>query len=196
MIQAIWDRRSVRRYLDRPVSREQIEAVLRAGTLAPSAKNRQPWQFVVVTGPSKEELLQAMERGLARERAEPLLPESARFLQGAASTAEILRQAPAVILVLCPLGLELDRPLTPEERVYEICNAQSVGAAMENMSLAATEAGLGSLWICDTYFAYPELREWLGLEGALFGALALGYADEMPPARPRKRVEDITVWRT
>mgnify|MGYP002564349117 FL=1 len=38
-----------------------------------------------------------------------------------------------------------------DERVPEICNAQSIGAAIENMTLTATELGLGSLWICDTF---------------------------------------------
>ncbi len=72
-----------------------------------------------------------------------------------------MAEAPVVILTVNPLGLPPDRPLTPEERIFELCNAQSVGAAMENMSLAAQEAGLGSLWICDTYFAYRELMDWL-----------------------------------
>ena len=67
--------------------------------------------------------------------------------------------------------------------------------AMENMSLAAAEAGLGSLWICDTYFAYPELLAWFHTEGELFAAMALGYADEEPPARPRKKLDEVTVWR-
>ena len=42
------------------------------------------------------------------------------------------------------------------------------------MALAATELGLGSLWICDTYFAYPELCEWLGSDGELLAANGRG----------------------
>ena len=167
MLSAIQNRRSIRRFLDKPVPRAAVDAVLLAGSLAPSSKNRQPWRFVVVSGSDKASLLAAMDRGLERERAAPLLPGSAGFLGGAENTRRIMAEAPVVILTVNPLGLPPDRPLTPEERIFELCNAQSVGAAMENMSLAAQEAGLGSLWICDTYFAYRELTNWLRSESVV-----------------------------
>lgn len=63
------------------------------------------------------------------------------------------------------------------------------------MNLAATELGLGSLWICDIYFAYKELNDWLDTAGQLFAALTLGYADETPSARPRKSMDNIVQWR-
>lgn len=63
------------------------------------------------------------------------------------------------------------------------------------MTLAATELGLGSLWICDTYFAHRELNDWLDAGGELLAALAVGYADENPSARPRKSFHDVVEWR-
>ncbi len=47
--QAIRTNRSVRQFTDRPVSREDIERIVNAGRLSGSAKNAQPWQFVIVT---------------------------------------------------------------------------------------------------------------------------------------------------
>ncbi len=106
-----------------------------------------------------------------------------------------MRQAPVTIFITNALGLDLSRSLTEEDRISEICNAQSAGAAIENMSLAAVNLGLGSLWICDTYFAHEELLAWLGETGGLFAAFAVGYADEAPAARPRKALEETVVWR-
>lgn len=54
MQEAIKNRRSIRKYKDTPVSREQIVEILHAGMLAPSSKNRQPWKFIVTAGPAKE----------------------------------------------------------------------------------------------------------------------------------------------
>lgn len=197
MNESILKRRSIRRYQAAPVPQEAIREVLRAGMLAPSSKNRQPWKFIVVSGRPKEEMLLAMRRGLDRERnRESVLPQSRPFLGGAEFTWEIMRQAPVCIFVINTLGASLFDPITTEERVYEICNAQSIGAAMENMTLTATALGLGSLWICDIFFAYPELTDWLHTKGSLFAALALGYADEQPPARPRKEWEEAVEWRT
>ena len=68
MIPSILNRRSIRKYKDTPVPREAIEEILYAGSLAPSSKNRQPWKFIVVSGEAKKEMLEAMGRGLAREK--------------------------------------------------------------------------------------------------------------------------------
>ena len=106
-----------------------------------------------------------------------------------------MKQAPVIIFIVNTLGLEVNRGLTPDERIFELCNAQSIGAAIENMTLAATDLGLGSLWICDTCFAYQELNGWLNAGGELIAALALGYADEAPAVRPRKSLEEAAEWR-
>lgn len=193
MLDAIAARRSIRKFKTTPVAHEIIEEILRAGSLAPSSKNRQPWKFIVTTGQAKEEVLAVMERGLEREAQQQLLPESAVYIGGAHNTLNIMRQAPAVIFVVNTRGLDLLTPQNAENRVFEICNAQSIGAAVENMSLAAVEAGLGSLWICDTYFAQQELCTWLG--GELAAAFALGYADEEPAPRPRKSWSETVEWR-
>lgn len=203
MIQAITDRRSIRKYEDKPVPRCMVEEIIKAGILAPSAKNRQPWKFVVVAEGAKEGMLAALAAGLERERREPFLAESACHLDGAEYSFSIMKHAPVVIFIINPLAKKFggvtgagDKGCySQEDRVAEICNAQSVGAAIENMILTATNLGLGSLWICDTFFAQKELDEWLGAEGELFAALAIGYAAEAPQARPRKEMRDVVEWR-
>jgi len=68
-LQAIHTRRSIRKYTSEPVADEQIEQILKAGMMAPSARNEQAWQFVVVRRP---EMLEALSRvspysGMARQ---------------------------------------------------------------------------------------------------------------------------------
>lgn len=141
MFDAIAARRSIRKFKNTPVPRHIIEEIIKAGALAPSSKNRQPWHFVVTTGKAKEEALAAMEQGLHREAQQPFLPESAQYIAGAWNTLAIMRQAPVIIFVVNPLGLDLLTPQNAENRVFEICNAQSIGAAVENMSLAQLKTG-------------------------------------------------------
>ncbi len=196
MIPAIYDRRSIRKFLDRPLTKEDITQIIRSGMKAPSSKNRQPWKFIVVQGREKAEMLKAFRRGISREeKGVPLLPESRQHIASAKYTVEIMDKAPVIVFVVNTLGKNLLSELTTEERVSEICNIQSIGAAIENMLLAATERGIGSLWICDIFFAYAEICEWLGCEGALAAAVAFGYPDEAPAARPRKNIEDTVIWR-
>lgn len=196
MLQSIYDRRSIRKFKSDPISQELVVEVLRSGMASPSSKNRQPWKYIVVSGPAKEKMLAVMQQGLVRESTEKtVLPNSNQYIGGAEHSLQIMQQAPVVVFILNTLAKDLFLPLTTEERVSEICNVQSIGASIENMSLAATELGLGSLWICDIFFAYQELNQWLGNDGELVAALALGYADEQPPARPRKAFVDVVEWR-
>lgn len=195
MLSAIMNRRSIRRYRPDAVSRDALEEILRAAALAPSAKNRQPWRFIVAIGAAKAECLDAMERGLEREQRRPLLPGSAAHQPDAWNTLRIMRQAPVVIFVVNPVGHRIGTTLTAQEHVYELCNAQSIGAAMENMVLTAQEHGLGSLWIANTFFAQEELRAILDPQAEPCAALAVGYPDEAPPPRPRKPLDAVVEWR-
>lgn len=196
MISEIYERRSIRKFQDKPIPKQDILDIIQSAMKAPSSKNRQPWKFIVVQGKEKEEMLNVFRNGIFREETgNALLPQSREHIAGAKYTVKILEQSPVVIFVVNAFGEGLLKELSAEERVYHICNIQSIGASIQNMLLAATEKGLGSLWICDTYFAYSELSEWLNVEGELLAAVALGYPNENPNERPRKKLEDVLEWR-
>ncbi|NMS89579.1 nitroreductase family protein [Clostridioides difficile] len=193
---SISKRRSIRKYKNQSISHETIEKIIEAGINAPSSKNRQPWHFVVVTEKEKESMLKAMSKGIQNEIDDNgLLPESRQHIAGANYTVKIMEQAPVTIFILNKLGKSPLESLSAEERFYEMANIQSIGAAIQNMSLMAVELGLGSLWICDIYFAYRELREWLNTDNQLVAAISLGYPDEEPSMRPRLPLSDVTEWR-
>jgi nitroreductase len=111
-VQTIFARRSIRKYTEEPVSEEAIEILLKAAMAAPSASNRMPWQFVVVT---ERETLDA-------------LAEAHRH-------GKMLFEAPLCIAVC--------GDLTEMERFW----VQDCSAATENLLLAATALGLGSVWL-------------------------------------------------
>lgn len=189
---SIEERRSIRKYTNQPVEKAVIEEVIRAAALAPSAKNRQPWKYLVYAGAEKEKLVDQMEIGLYREReVSPILPESAFGLPDAYNTLRIMREAPVILAVLNTNGRNPYEEIDTDHRISEICDSLSIGASIENLILKATELGLGTLWIANTFFAYPELVEYIGTEYQLVSAIALGYPAEEPNARPRKPLEEI-----
>lgn len=150
----------------------------------------------MVQGAEKEEMLKAFRGGIAREeKGDALLPQGRQHIPAAKYTVDIMEKAPVIVFIVNSLGQDITSEMTPEEHIYEICNVQSISAAIQNMLLTATEKGIGSLWICDIFFAYAELNEWLNCEGQLLAAVALGYADERPKERPRKAFEDVVIWR-
>lgn len=197
MISAIYDRRSIRKFLDTPISQKDIMDIIQSGVKAPSSKNRQPWKYIVIQGNAKIEMLKAFRQGIEREEnVSALLPQNKQHISAAKYTVDIMEEAPVIIFVENSLGKDILSELTPEERINEICNIQSISASIQNMLLAATEKGIGSLWICDIYFAYSELCKWLNSDGQLIAAIAFGYPDEFPKERPRKKLDEIVEWRS
>ena len=196
MNKSIYNRRSIRKYLDKQVPKELIGQIIDAGRMAPSAKNRQPWQYIVLGGENKSEFLKCMWKGILREEDEcAMLPNSKNGLTDAKNTWNIMKQAPVLIVVLNNNGKSPFEMVDTDSRFVEICDTLSIGASIENMLLKATEIGLGTLWIANTCYAYKELTEYLETTQQLVGAIALGYADEKPIQRPRKQLEDIVEYR-
>lgn len=192
----IFSRRSIRKFSKREVSIEQINAMLNAARNAPSAKNRQPWRFIVFGGEHKAELERRMEHGLLREETgASLLPKSRFGIPDAKNTLKIMRESPMLIVIINSNGVSPFVPVDSDERVTEMCDLLSIGAAVQNMLLCAENLGLGTLWIANTCFAYPELTEFLNTDKQLVGAIAVGYADEAPLPRSRKSIDEIVEYR-
>lgn len=192
----IYTRRSIRKYSDKDVTRELIEQIIDAGRMAPSAKNRQPWKYIVFGGKSKDEFLNHMEKGILREENErALLPNSKTGIPDAKNTLRIMRQAPIIIVVLNTNGKIPFSEIEADDRFTEICDTLSIGASIENMLLKAEEVGLGTLWIANTCFAYEELTTYLNTTKQLVGAIAIGYAAETPQQRPRKSLKEIVEYK-
>lgn len=192
----IYSRRSIRKYKNKPVAKELISELVDAGRAAPSAKNRQPWKYIVFAGESKEELLDRMELGLNKtEKNVPELAEAGSELHDARNTLRIMREAPVIIAVLNTNGSSHFMPVNAGERITEICDSLSIGASIQNILLKAHESGIGTLWIANTFYAYGDLAEYIGTEHQLIGAIALGYPDEEPQQRPRKPLSEIIEFR-
>jgi len=142
-LETIAARRSIRRFKKDAVPKEAMEKILAAACQAPSAKNRQPWRFTVVQGSRRDEMVRVMRAGLdARET-------SGEDIGSARWTADCMAQAPVTVFVHNPDGMHPWLPRKADQIWMELADVQSIGAAIENMLLAAQTLGIGSLWIAD-----------------------------------------------
>lgn len=195
-ILTIHKRRSIRKFQKKDVPIEILNEILDAGRMAPSAKNRQPWKYIVFGNGHKKELLNVMDAGLRREEHGITdLPKSGHGLSDARNTLRVMLEAPIIIVVLNTNARSPFLSVDNDERITEICDSLSIGASIQNILLAAEERGLGTLWIANTCFAYEELMSYLDMKAQLVGAIAVGYADESPMQRPRKPLNDIVEYR-
>ena len=196
MIQEIENRRSIRKYKPDKIERKLIEEIIYSASLAPSAKNRQPWKFIVYQGKEKDKLVDVMRHGINSEKmTHELMPEWAFAIPDAENTVRIMQEVPCLIAVLNTNQYTPFASIENEKRIVEISDSLSIGAAIENMILTATGYGLGTLWIANTCFAYNELMDFIGTDSQLTGIVAVGFADEAPAKRPRKPLEEIVEYR-
>jgi coenzyme F420-0:L-glutamate ligase/coenzyme F420-1:gamma-L-glutamate ligase len=134
----ITDRRSIRRYATEPVDAVLLDHLLTAACWAPSAHNRQPWRFAVLRDPTGD-----VARSHARITGAP------------------------VVLAICLTLADMDRYPDPVRAAAERLMAiQSTAMAVQNLLLAATEAGLGACWMCAPLFCPDVVRAALDLPAA------------------------------
>jgi len=195
VIEAIENRRSVRKFKKKEIDKDILNIILKAGIRAPSPKNNQPWKFVVLTGESKNELVKIIKNGFENIKSSfGLIIDEKNFLLSAQATLKIMEEAPVIIIVINTENKNTERQ-TPVKKFLEMANVQSIGASIENMLLAALEFGIGSLWISDIYYTVSEIAKWLETDGQITAAVAMGYPDENPLPVKKKETEFLVEWK-
>ena len=187
---AIRHRRSVRQFTDRLVVDEDIMTILRAANQAPSAHNQQSWRFIVVRGETK----QALVNLISTRAGDFPRPSSALLRMGARSIAS----APVVIAVantgeLIHHGTELfqvDKEIARD--FFRTMEIQSSAAAVQNLLLAATSLGLGTVWLGILFLIKDDVMKLLGEPQCEFMAvIPVGHAvrqGEGPAKQPLEMV--------
>jgi coenzyme F420-0:L-glutamate ligase / coenzyme F420-1:gamma-L-glutamate ligase len=189
-------RRSVRRFKLDPVSDSVIQNILSTATYAPSAHNRQPWRFVVVTDLSvKTQLAETMAEAFERDLDRDGIPPEKIQMQISRSKERII-SAPVLIL-LCLDMSEMDSyPDIKRQQAERTMAMQSVAAAGLQLLLAAHAEGLSGVWVCSPLFTQETIQMTLRLSAtwepqAMF---YLGYADTSPKQKEMKELQSVIKW--
>lgn len=184
-LKTIRDRRSVRLFTDQPVPEMHLLSILAAANRAPSAHNQQSWRFIVLRDAKKQALAD-----LVNSRAGDFPRPSCALLRMASRT---ILSAPVVVAVantgeLIRHGAELFQEKRAEGTdFFRTMEIQSSAAAVQNLLLAATSVGLGTVWLGILYLIKHEVLTFLEEpEGEFMAVIPVGY-----PARvssgPKKR---------
>ncbi len=179
-INIIKSRRSIRSYLPEQIKEEELQAILEAGSWAPSAHNTQPWHFTVI---QNKELIDYISNYSKKVMSESPIEWIAKFGR---SRQSIFYNAPTVVIV-SGQKLEMFNPVV------------DCSAAIQNMLLAAESLGIGSCWIGLSMFFFAnkdEVRKLNLPEGyEPFYAVCLGYKSHKNVWGPERRKDIITYIR-
>ncbi len=192
-------RRSIRRFSDRVVSRDDILRLLEAARWAPSNHNRQPWRFIVVQSkPQISQLADAVSRALS-EKLKSMPAAASAYLAEFSHYATCFAQAPVLVVALHKPPVSVSAPLLAGLKNPELVSGEplSVAMAVQNLLLAAHTLGLGTCVLTGPLLVPDTILETLELPPGhdLTCLVAVGYPAESPPPPRRKTVEQIVEFR-
>ena len=186
-------RRSIRRFKPDPVPAAVIELVLETATYAPSAHNKQPWRFVVITTPEiKTRLAEAITARFRADMSTDGTP-AAEVQARVERTIRRTNEAPLVIVVCRDVTQVKPQLDATRQQAEAAMGMQSVAMVGLQLLLAAHAEGLGGTWICWPLFAPEETRAALDLpsEWKPQGMVFIGQPAEQPEVPERKALQDV-----
>jgi nitroreductase len=203
----IKSRRSIRAWLNKPVSEDTLLQALDLATYAPNAGNQQNWQFYVVLKPETIKALADAVQASADSIAQ--WPEALKFGDTTAKMLQklsLFRSAPALVVVAASQYqsaveqiVVLREKTDPEAKLIHdwrnIANSriQSVASAIAYLLLVIHQMGLGAVWMTGPMQAKGEIEKVLKVPAAMdvVALIPVGYAAENPPLRARKPIKEV-----
>jgi nitroreductase len=190
-LRSIYRRHSVRLFTEQEVPAEDVNTILDAANRAPSAHNQQSWRFIVLRHQKKHELAELVSGRsgdfprpssiLLRMAARSII--SAPVVVGVANTGELIRHGSELF--------QVDKEAARD--FFRTMEIQSSAAAVENLLLAATSLGIGSVWLGILFLMKQDVLNFLGEPtGEFMAVVPLGYAAKTTEG-PKKRPLDALI---
>jgi nitroreductase len=205
ILELMQSRRSIRKFLPKLPERALLEQLIAAAITAPSASNKQPWRFLIVTNAEVKSRMAETIRAAVERVAEHIEPQFGDAFRAYGDYFTRFETAPVVIVPLYrPLTLlssMLGAGISSRDR-QNITNMEqqsgivSASLAVENLLLMAHDLGLGASGLTGPLIAADDLRGILSVPSGwnIVALAAVGFPDEQPAATARKPPADVTRW--
>ena len=199
IIESIYQRKSIRKFTDEPVKREDIVTCLEAACQAPSPKHQQNWHFVVIQ--NKELIAQIAKVVEERHQEIAACAEDEKVQEKFMKLMKyytLFKNAPVLVVVYAkPYFMIEEKILKSNKAKQEIIEAlkstqsaaQAIGAAVENFLLTAMQLGYGTCYMTGPAHAKKEVENLIGTvseEYELMSMIAMGVPVEELPAKPER----------
>jgi nitroreductase len=192
IIESILTRRSIRVFANTDVEIADVQRILDAGLSAPSSKNSNPWFFLALGKSEKQKLIETLETHRKNIVNLPIDPTTGKPVAGLTDSTDasmgIIKNAPVLILIFntCPFS-------RGKQNIIDKNNAETfgnyvvetigIGAAVENMLLAAHMMGLGGVCLRDICIYEDEIKNKFNISYDLICGVSIGH----PLSEPGKR---------
>lgn len=188
----ITKRKTIRKFKDIKIEKDDVVYLIEAAIQAPSAHNFQPWEFILIdSNEIKEKLSSKMASTWINN-----LKKDGKLLHEIQERVNLskgrINNAPFIIIP-CFDNSKIEKYGDERDNAEFIMGIQSVALASENILLRATEKGFGVLWLCAPLFCPEDVREVLGIPNHILPQeiLIIGIPDEDPIKPKRRNLNDV-----
>lgn len=191
------------KYTNQKVKEEDMHQIIDSAIMAPSAKNRQPWRFYVLTDKQKNYIADKMEAWINNTGLVTTIKRSAELIRNVGNCMLIYSnqwdrnhieriKEPKNLLN----GEDVENIVVMHDYYFDRIKADtlSIGAAVEHMILKATELGIDTTWLCDVLFIDDVINSYLGLQDKeLICGVAFGYRSKNPVRKGRYKKQYLVI---
>jgi nitroreductase len=200
--QVVEQRASVRNFTDTAIPEDKIKEMIKYAGMAPCVGGKEPWKFIAVMN---KDIINKMSKAV-KDKYDEIIPKNdERITENVKRTVElfssVFTKAPVVVAVLNePYIAIIDRAIENSSFTHEQINSlrnhpdiQTIGAAIQNLLLAAVDLGYGACWLTAPMVAKNEICKLLNIKEpySLMALVAIGKPDINPIPRTKEPVEDI-----
>lgn len=187
-------RRSIRQFEDREIPRDVLERILDAGLKAPSSNHQRRWELVTLTDKAAIQGLAGIVRPYPCRIQEPKTPQQEMFKIAYPRQRSMVQESACVILPY----FKQKYPLNDDKSGYGLMDYGAVWALVENMLLAATAEGLGSVVHIPVKKEPEQIKEFMKIPDGYYlpTLVILGYPrkDAEVPTQVKATVENKVHW--
>jgi nitroreductase len=187
-------RRSIRQFQDKQISQDVLERILNAGLAAPSSNHQRQWELVTLTDKTTIKNLAKIIKPYPCRIAEPKTPQQEMFKIAYPKQRTMVEESACVILPYFKMKYDLKSTTND----YGLMDLGAVWALIENILLAATAEGLGSVVHIPVKKEPEQIKEFLKTPDGYYlpTLICLGYAVEHPeiPTQIKATVENKVHW--
>jgi len=186
-IDLIKKRKTIRKFKDIKIEKEDMISLIEAAIQAPSAHNFQPWEFLLIDSREVKENLSSKMASTWVDNLEKDGKSLHEIHERVNLSRERINKAPFIIIP-CFDTSKVEKYGDGRDNAEFIMGVQSVALASENILLRATEKGFGVLWLCAPLFCPEDVREALEIPNHILPQeiLIIGVPDE-DPIKPKRR---------
>jgi F420 biosynthesis protein FbiB-like protein len=191
-VDPITTRKTIRKFKDIKIEKEDIFSLIEAATQAPSAHNFQPWEFILIDSNEVKEKLSSKMASTWINNLTKDGESSLEIQERVTLSKKRINNAPFIIIP-CFDTSKVEKYGDERDNAEFIMGVQSVALASENILLKATENGLGALWLCAPLFCPDDVRDVLRIPAHIAPQeiLIIGIPDEDPIKPKRRKLNEV-----